>query len=116
MVEVKELARQAASLKEKGLNEQEIADELHVAADTVKYLLEEGEDGALPPSDIKVGWRSLGINGTRIGLMSEIIADIILEETGKRDSFPEAVVGIAINGVPFATYLSELMDLDLIRI
>lgn len=113
MVEVRELARRARELSEKDLSDREIADELHLSVDTVRYLVEQGEDGALPPSDVKIGWRSLGVSGTRVGLMSEILADIIMEEMGNRKETCSAVAGIALNGVPFATYISERMFLDL---
>ena len=113
MVEVRELVKRARALNEKGLNEREIADELHLSVDTVRYLVEQGEDGGLPPSDVKIGWRTLGVSGTRMALMSDILADIIEEELGTMGIEAQAVVGIALNGVPFATYISERMELDL---
>ncbi len=45
--------------------------------------------------------------------MSEIMADIIAEEVAKMEAVTQAVVGIALNGVPFATYLSEYLGEDL---
>jgi len=114
MVNVVKLAKKAMEYKEKGLTDREIGDELHVTVDTVRYLLEEGAEGTLPPTDVKIGWRSLGVFGNRIGLMSEIMADIILEEIGKRDIEVEGVVGIAINGVSFATIISEIMETELV--
>jgi orotate phosphoribosyltransferase len=114
MVEVKELAKRAQELSAKDLTDREIADELHLSVDTVQYLVEQGEDGGLPPTDVKIGWRSLGVSGTRISLMSDILADIIIEELDGRKLDAEAVLGIALNGVPFATYLSERLRLDLV--
>jgi orotate phosphoribosyltransferase len=113
MVDVKELARKALDYKEKGLNEREIADELHLTIDTVKYLLEEGLDGNLPPTDVKIGWRSVGIYGSRIGMMSEILADIIVEEVEKRGLEIDVALGIAVNGVSFATMISDLLSIEL---
>ncbi len=113
MVDVKELARQARELNEKGLSDRDIADELHVSVDTVQYLIEQGEDGGLPPSDVKIGWRTLGVSGTRIALMSDILTDIIEEELNKSGVEAQAVLGIALNGVPFATCVSENLRLDL---
>src|SRR5512136_252916 len=111
MVDVKELAANAKVLRKKGLGVREIADELHLSVDTVNYLIEYGA-GGLPPSDVKIGWRSVGVSGYRIGLMSELLADMVLEEMGKVDGDPDLVLGISINGVPFATMLSELVGLD----
>lgn len=113
MVEVKDLAKKAQDYKEKGLNEREIGDELHVSVDTVRYLLEEGMEGTLPPSDIKIGWRSIGVYGARIAMMSEILADIVVEELDKRELDAQVVLGIAVNGVSFATYMSDMLDLEL---
>ncbi|HUL39816.1 MAG TPA: orotate phosphoribosyltransferase-like protein [Methanomassiliicoccales archaeon] len=113
MVDVKDLANKAREYKERGLNEREIGDELHVSVDTVRYLLEEGMDGTLPPSDIKIGWRSLGVYGARIAMMSEILSDLIVEEMEKRDLDVDVVMGIAVNGVSFATYISDMLDSEL---
>ncbi len=113
MVDVKELTKRARAVNEMGLSDGEGAVVLHVSVDTVGYLGEQGEEGGLPPSDVKIGWRSLGVSGKRMALMSDILSDIILEELEKRQMEADAVVGIALNGVPFATYISESLDLDL---
>jgi orotate phosphoribosyltransferase len=111
MVDVKELAANAKILKKKGLSVREVADELHLSIDTVNYLVEYGPEG-LPPSDVKIGWRSVGVSGYRIGLMAELMADIALEELGKVDQDAEVVLGVSINGIPFATKLSEVLGID----
>jgi orotate phosphoribosyltransferase len=98
-------------LRKKGLGVREIADELHLSVDTVNYLIEYGSEG-LPPSDVKIGWRSVGVSGYRVGLMSELLADIVLEELSKRNQDADVVLGISINGIPFATMLSEILGLD----
>ena len=111
MVDVKELAANAKVLRKKGLGVREIADELHLSVDTVNYLIEYGAEG-LPPSDVKIGWRSVGVSGFRIGLLSELMADMALEELAKKNTDADVVLGNSINGVPFATMLSEIMGVD----
>ena len=111
MVDVKELAANAKILRKKGLSVREVADELHLSIDTVNYLVEYGPEG-LPPSDVKIGWRSIGVSGYRIGLMTELMADIALEELGKQDQDADVVLGVSINGIPFASKLSEMLGID----
>ncbi|MCL5252794.1 MAG: orotate phosphoribosyltransferase-like protein [Candidatus Thermoplasmatota archaeon] len=114
MVDVKELASRAIELHRKGLKPVEIGDELHLSPDTVSYLLEEGMEGTLPPSDVKIGWRSIGINPRRIRLVSEVLADITTEELRNHDTSADGIVGIAINGVLFAYSVAEILGKELI--
>ena len=111
MVDVKELAANAKILRKKGLSVREVADELHLSVDTVNYLVEYGPEG-LPPSDVKIGWRSVGVSGYRVGLMSELMADITLEELAKQGIEADVILGVSINGIPFATKLSEILGVD----
>lgn len=110
-MDVRELAANAKALRKKGLGVREIADELHLSVDTVNYLIEYGAEG-LPPSDVKIGWRSVGVSGYRIALLSELLADMTLEELGNRDQDADVVLGVSINGIPFATVLSEILGVD----
>jgi orotate phosphoribosyltransferase len=112
MVDVRDLASKASALSKKGLSVREIAQELHLASETISYLLEYGPEG-VPPTDIKIGWRSIGVSGTRISLLSEILADIVVEEVDKKDQEVQAIVGISLNGVPFATVLADILGVDL---
>jgi orotate phosphoribosyltransferase len=82
-------------------------EELHLSKDTIIWLLTRGLKGGEPPKDVKIGWRSIGVMGNRIAAMASSMTDIILEETEKSGNEPQCVAGIAINGIPYATCISE---------
>jgi len=113
MADVRDLTAKASALSKKGLSTREIAEELHLATDTINYLLEYGTEG-MPPTDVKIGWRSIGVSGTRIALLSEILTDIAMEELDKHDEDVQAVLGISLHGIPFATIMSQILGTDLV--
>ena len=113
MKSIDAIAKKALEYKEKGLSEKEIADELHLSTETVVWLLTRGVKGGQPPKDVKIGWRSLGVFGNRIGFVGAAMTDIILEELEKRSLDADAIVGIAINGIPLATVISEELGKEL---
>lgn len=112
MKEIESLKKRALKYKESGLSEYEIAEELNVSKDTVIWLLSKGKEKK-PTGDVKIGWRSIGIYPSRIGYISSAISDIIIEEAENRDLDVDTVVGIAISGIPFATYVAEELGLEL---
>src|SRR2546427_10002708 len=114
MKDVNAIAKRAMEYKEKGLSEKEIADELHLSAETVTWLLTRGVKGGEPPKDVKIGWRSVGVYGNRIGFMAAGMSDIALEELEKRQMDADSVVGVAINGIPLAALISEELGKELI--
>jgi orotate phosphoribosyltransferase len=114
MKDVNAIARRAMEYKEKGLSEKEIADELHLSPETVTWLLTRGIKGGEPPKDVKIGWRSLGVYGNRIGFVAAAMSDIALEEMEKRQIDADAIMGVAINGIPLATLISEEWGKELV--
>lgn len=107
--------KNAMELKAKGLTVAEIAQELNVSVATVEWLVtRQLERETPPPADVKVGWRSVGVRGRRINMISEVMVDIIIEEMEKSDQEMDAVCGVAINGIPFATSISGSLDTDLV--
>jgi len=113
MKSIDAIAKKALEYKEKGLSEKEIADELHLSTETVVWLLTRGVKGGQPPKDVKIGWRSLGVYGNRIGFVGAAMTDIILEELEKRSLDADVILGIAINGIPLATVISEELGKEL---
>jgi len=112
MKETDSLIKKALKFKESGLTDYEIAEELNVSKETAAWLLTRGKDKK-PEGELKVGWRSIGVSPTRMGSISYALSDIILEEMEKKEMDVEVIVGIAINGIPFATYIAEELGLDL---
>ncbi len=114
MKSIKELAKRAMELRKKGLDVREIGAELHLSTNTVEWLLTKGFEEEEAPKDVKIGWRSIGIYPYRISKISEIMSDIILEEMEKREFDVDSIVGILINGIPYATFIAEEMGVELI--
>ena len=105
---VEELKTKTAELRAKGLNTQQIADELSVSQTTVQWLSNEGVTEA-PPDDVRIGWRTIGARATRIEAIGLILADIIDEELG---GDIDTIVGISLNGIAFAQSLAGHIDAD----
>ena len=114
MKSVKELAEKAMELRKKGLDVKEIATELHLSTNTIEWLLTKGIEEEEAPKDVRIGWRSIGIFPYRISKISEIMTDVILEDMEKRDFDVDAIVGILINGIPFATFIAEELGVEMI--
>jgi orotate phosphoribosyltransferase len=72
---IEELRAQAFGLRKEGLNTQQIADELSLSQDTIAWLLTEGETEERP-TDVRIGWRSIGVRPERIAAIGSIMADI----------------------------------------
>ena len=112
---IEKMTAKAKELKSKGHSTREICQEMHLSQATVEWLLaKQASDNfneTLPP-DVKVGWRTIGVSGTRIQATAEIMADVILEEQENRQFELDMVVGITNNGVPLATIISDILGLD----
>ena len=112
MKEIDSLIEKALKYKESGLTDHEIAEDLNVSKETAIWLLNKGKEKK-PEGDLKVGWKSIGVYPSRIGFISDALCDIILEEVENNDLEIDTVVGIALNGIPFATSIAEKLGLEL---
>ncbi len=112
MKEIDALISKALKYKENGLTDHEIAEDLNVSKETAIWLLNKGKEKK-PEGDLKVGWRSIGVYPSRMSSISDALCDVLLEEIDKNDFDISTVVGIAINGIPFATLVAEKLDLEL---
>ncbi|MGA1821556.1 MAG: orotate phosphoribosyltransferase-like protein [Thermoplasmatota archaeon] len=114
MPTTQKMKEQVLDLRERGLSREEIAKELHLSEETVGWLLARGSESEKPPADVYIGWRSMGVYASRITDMARIFVDVILEECAKADCDIDAVMGVAINGIPLATCIANEMDCELI--
>ena len=109
------MSAKAKELKDKGQTNREIGHEMHLSQATVEWLLakqaSENYDETLPP-DVKVGWRTIGVSGSRIHAIAEIMADVILEEQEKRAFNVDMITGVTNNGVPLAIIVSDILGVD----
>ena len=112
---IEKMAKKANELREEGHTTREIGQEMHLSKATIEWLLAKQASSdfseQLPP-DVKVGWRSIGVSGSRINSIAEIMADIILEEQEKKEIDFDMIAGITNNGIPLATVISDLLGTD----
>ena len=112
---IEKMLTKAKELKNKGHSTREICQEMHLSQATVEWLLakqaSENFDENIP-ADVKVGWRTIGVSGTRMQAIAEIMADVILEEQEKQQFDLDMIAGLTNNGVPLATIISDILGLD----
>ena len=112
---IEKMAAKVKELKDKGQGNREISQEMNLSQATVEWLLakqaSENFDEA-PPPDVKVGWRTIGVSGSRIQAIAEIMADVILEEQDNLEFELDMVAGVTNNGIPLATMVSDLLGVD----
>lgn len=104
---IEELKTIATNLRKDGLNSQQIADELSLSQDTIAWLLT-GTNTEQRPTDVRIGWRTIGVRPARITAIGNIMADVVLEEFDES----EIVVGISINGIAFAHEVAQALDVE----
>ena len=112
---IENMSVKAKELKSKGHSTREICQEMHLSQATVEWLLAKQASDSFTdniPADVKVGWRTIGVSGTRIQAIAEIMADVILEEQENRQFELDMVAGLTNNGVPLATVISDILGLD----
>ena len=110
VLSIEELKALASSLMKEGLNTQQIADELSLSQDTITWLLS-GTGETDRPSDVRIGWRTLGVRPQRLAAVGSIMADVADEEIGYDNI--DTVVGISINGIAFAYEVARVLESDM---
>ena len=110
VLSIEELKALASSLMKEGLNTQQIADELSLSQDTITWLLS-GTGDSDRPSDVRIGWRTLGVRPQRLAAVGSIMADVADEEIGYENI--DTVIGISINGIAFAYEVARVLESDM---
>ena len=108
---IEELRTTASNMRKTGLNSQQIADELSLSQDTIAWLLAGDNKSNDAPSDVRIGWRTIGVKPSRIEAIGMIMADIAEEEVGSENI--STTVGISINGILFAQVVSSYLDSEI---
>ena len=109
VVSIEELRITAANLRKDGLNSQQIADELSLSQDTISWLLA-GSKSDDRPTDVRIGWRTIGVKPNRIAAVGTIMADVADEELGFENI--DTAVGISINGITFAHEVARNLECE----
>ena len=110
VLSIEELKSLASNLMKEGLNTQQIADELSLSQDTITWLLS-GTGDSDRPTDVRIGWRTLGVRPQRIAAVGSIMADVADEEIGFENI--DTVVGVSINGIAFAYEVARGLESDM---
>ncbi|MBM4241647.1 MAG: orotate phosphoribosyltransferase-like protein, partial [Euryarchaeota archaeon] len=109
-----ELIRKAYELRSRGFTTGEIADELNVSKDTARWLILQVTGKKLEtkaqktPIDFAINWESLGGSSTRMKHVSAAMADM-----ASKYGEGEVIVGITVSGIPFATMMADILNVDI---
>jgi len=115
MKNIRELIEKALELKQSGLSEGQIADELNVSRETATWLLAHSPKGDLSkaPKDIYVNWSVIGRSSRRLSLTASALLDLIAERLESSGANVDVVVGVALSGVPIASFIAEELGVEL---
>jgi len=115
MRNVNDLIEKAIELRNRGMRSGEIADELNISRETATWLLTRAkkESGAPAPKDIFVDWSSIGKSSSRLMLIATCMADMVEETLNELDTNVDAVVGVALSGVPLANIVAYQYGVEL---
>ena len=105
-----ELRSTVAGMRKAGLSTVQISDEMSLSQDTVGWLLSSSAEGTSErPTDMRIGWRTIGVRPTRIAAIGHIFADVAIEECGEDI---DTVVGISLNGILFAQEIAAQLNCE----
>ena len=115
MKNIENLMKKVTELKAEGLVEGQISEELNVSSDTVTWLLTHSEKTSTSPGpkDISVDWSMSSKSAVRLSQISEALSKAIYETLDDNDCGMDVVVGIALSGMPLASMVANILEVDL---
>jgi orotate phosphoribosyltransferase len=114
MKTIDELIQKAVELQAGGLLTGQIADELNVSRETATWLLVHSKkgDATAAPKDIYIDWSNIGRSSTRQRLIASSLTDMVLECLSKTETDIDAIVGVALSGIPLANMIAEELGVE----
>jgi len=114
MKTIDELIQKAVELQAGGLLTGQIADELNVSRETATWLLVHSKkgDATAAPKDIYIDWSNIGRSSTRQRLIAGSLADMVVECLSKTETDIDAIVGVALSGIPLANMIAEELGVE----
>ncbi len=114
MKTIDELIQKAVELQAGGLLTGQIADELNVSRETATWLLVHSKKGDVTaaPKDIYIDWSNIGRSSTRQRLIAGSLTDMLVECLRKTETAIDAIVGIALSGIPLANMIAEELGVE----
>ena len=108
MATLEKLINEAKRLRELGLSASQIAEELKLQEDTVRWLLlEEKRKRVMAPSDIFVDWTMVSSNPMRLSLIGEALASLVEDGyTTLGMEEPDIIMAVEAEGAPLAAVVS----------
>ncbi len=108
-ISVDELREKVRELREQGLNDQQIADEMSISKSTITWLQGSTTTEA-KPEDVRIGWKTIGVRPQRIDAIGTIMADIVDEH---HPEGIDTIVGISLNGIMFAQSVADQIGAEI---
>ncbi len=112
MSSLEELINRAKDLRADGHSTDQIADELSLSIDTVTWLLTQSKANLAVPKDVHIDWTTVSSNATLLSGMASMMTERFVSSSEDEPDV-DAVVGIAISGVPLATMIAAEENLDI---
>jgi orotate phosphoribosyltransferase len=115
MKNIENSMKKVTELKAEGLVKGQTSEELNVSNDTVTWLPTHAEKTSTSPGpkDISVDWSMISKSAVKLSQISEALSEVIYETLDDNDCDVDVVVGIALSGMPLASMVANILEVDL---